>query len=82
MLMFRRKSDYNFKELFLASFFNISAKRSQNIKESHKGFNFQMLEKEMKKNFLIKSKIYCPFNLFPWFLNSTVFYVLKKINQK
>lgn len=82
MLMFRRKSDYNLKELFLASFFNISAKRAQNIKESHKGFNFQILEKELTKNFSIESKIYTPFKFIPWFLNSTVFYVLNKIDQK
>ena len=82
MLMFKRKSDYSIKELFLASFFNISAKRAENIKESHKGFNFQNLEKEFVENFRIVSKIYTPFKFIPWFLNSTVFYILEKKNFK
>ena len=81
MLMFKRKSDYNLKELFLATFFNVRAKRAENIKESHKGFSFQILENELKKNFLVSSKVYTPFRIAPWFLNSTVFYVLEKKNN-
>ena len=77
MFMFRRKSDYSLKELVFATFFNISAKRTDNIKTSHKGFNFQKLENELKEKFLLRSKIYSPFKHIPWYLNSNVFYVLE-----
>ena len=77
MLMFRRKSDYNFKELFLSTFFNKSPKRAVDIKASHKGFNFTKLETELNKNFTIKSKILSPFKNLPWFLNSNIFYILE-----
>ncbi len=75
-MMFKRKSDYSLKEIFLASFFNKSPKRAENIKTSHKGFNFQLLENKLKMNFNIRSKILSPFKNVPWFLNSTVFYIL------
>ena len=78
MMMFKRKSDYSLNELLLAAFFNVSAKRADNIKISHKGFNFKTLENELKENFLIISKVYTPFKFIPWFLNSTVFYILEK----
>ena len=74
--MFRRKSDYSIKELFLSAFFNVSTKRAENIKTSHKGFNFQKLEIELRTKFKFRSKILSPFKFFPWFLNSTVFFVL------
>lgn len=76
-IMFRRKSDYSMKELFLSTFFNVSAKRAENIKTSHKGFNFQQLEIELRTKFQFKSKTLSPFKFLPWFLNSTVFFVLE-----
>ncbi len=76
-MMFKRKSDYTLKELFNATFFNKSPERADNIKTSHKGFNFQMLESNLKKKFKIKSKIFSPFKYIPWYLNSNVFYVLE-----
>tara|TARA_B100000242_G_scaffold16397_1_gene10093 strand:+ start:79 stop:759 length:681 start_codon:yes stop_codon:yes gene_type:complete len=76
-MMFKRKSDYSFKEFFLASFFNKSPKRPDNIKTSHKGFNFQLLENKLRIKLNIKSKILSPFKHAPWFLNSTILYVLE-----
>lgn len=76
-IMFKRKSDYTFKELFLSTFFNKSPKRAVDIKGSHKGFNFTKLETELNKNFTIKSKILSPFKNLPWFLNSNIFYILE-----
>ena len=76
-MIFKRKSDYSLKELFLASIFNKSPKRPDNIKTSHKGFNFQLLENKLRTKFDMKSKILSPFKHAPWFLNSTIFYILE-----
>ena len=76
-ILFKRKSDYTFKELFLSTFFNKSPKRAEDIKGSHKGFNFMKLETELNKNFTIKLKILSPFKNLPWFLNSNIFYILE-----
>tara|TARA_B100000927_G_C16351171_1_gene423329 strand:+ start:35 stop:715 length:681 start_codon:yes stop_codon:yes gene_type:complete len=75
-MIFKRKSDYSLREIILASFFNKSPKRADNIKTSHKGFNFQILENKLKIKFNIRSKILSPFKYMPWYLNSTVFYIL------
>ncbi len=76
-MIFKRKSDYSMKELFLASFLNKEIKRAENIKTSHKGFNYKKLEKELIGRFLVEKKIYSPFKNVPWFLNSNIFYILK-----
>jgi len=79
MILFKRKSDYNFKELFLASFFGINAQRAENIKTSHKGFNFKKLKYKLQQKFNIISIIYSPFKFLPWIFNSQVFYIMELV---
>ena len=54
-------------------------RQESNFINSHIGFNYKELEKLIyKNNFIIYKKIYSPFTLIGAFLNSQVFYVLKK----
>ncbi len=77
MLLFKRRSEYQLKELVLA-LLGISAKRPDNPRPTHKGFNFREIEKEISSNFFIKVKMYSPFRMLPWHLNSQVFYICEK----
>lgn len=65
---------YTLKELMLASFLGISAKRPEGVRETHKGFDFRALEESIRRNFAMDSKLYSPFGSLPWFLNSQVFF--------
>ncbi|MCK9188440.1 class I SAM-dependent methyltransferase [Acidithiobacillus sp.] len=78
ILLFKRRSDYTPKELLAASFFGIPAVRPDDLRVTHKGFNFRTIEKELSSNFSIKNRFYSPFTALPWYLNSQVFYVLEK----
>lgn len=79
MLLFRRKSEYSFKELFLACFLGISAKHPENPRPTHKGFDFREIEHELSEHFSINRKSYSPFSALGWYLNSQVFYVCKTL---
>ena len=78
MMLFQRKSDYSLRELFYASFMGVSAKRPENLRPTHKGFDFRKLENELRSNFCFHDKRYTPFSLFPWYLNSQVFFTLSR----
>lgn len=80
MILFKRKSDYSLKELLLASFLCIPAKKPENPRLTHKGFDFRELEKELATAFYLIDKTYSPFPVLPWYLNSQVFYVCSKIS--
>ena len=71
-----KKSEYNLTELIKASFFGKFPERSNDLKGSHKGFNFKDLIKEIENNYNISQRIYSPFNYLPWFLNSQIFLVI------
>lgn len=45
---------------------------------SHIGFNHRNLEKLFSQNFIVEKKQYSPFKQLPVFLNSQIFYTLKK----
>jgi len=75
-ILFKRKSEYSMKELLLASLFYYPAPKPENLRVSHKGFNFRDIEEELSAKFKIVEKIFSPFPFLPWFLNSQFFLVL------
>ena len=78
MLLFRKKTDYSFRELLLTTLFNIPSKRADNIRVTHKGFDYREIEKELCFHFDLIEKKYSPFPKLPWYLNSQVFYTCRK----
>ena len=77
MVLFRRKTDYLTGELLQAALFGRPAPRADNIRGSHKGFDFQALRGGLLKEFALIETRYSPIPALPWFLNSQVFWVFK-----
>jgi 2-polyprenyl-3-methyl-5-hydroxy-6-metoxy-1,4-benzoquinol methylase len=75
-ILFKRISEYSLKELLLASLLFIPAPKPENPRITHKGFNFREIEAELSTKFKLIEKMYSPFPLLPWFLNSQLFLVL------
>jgi 2-polyprenyl-3-methyl-5-hydroxy-6-metoxy-1,4-benzoquinol methylase len=76
MILFKRRSEYSFKELLSAAFLGKPAPKPENPRITHKGFNFRDIEEELSNKFEMVEKIKSPFPLLPWFLNSQFFFVL------
>lgn len=77
-ILYRRPSEYTLRELFLAAFFFKPAARPQDLRTSHKGFDFREIEKELLSRFQLVEKFYSPFPVLPWFFNSQVFLVFSR----
>ena len=73
---------YTLKELMMAVFLGVPAKRPEGVRETHKGFDFQALERSIRSNFKMDDKLYSPFATMPWFLNSQVFFDAIPLDSK
>jgi SAM-dependent methyltransferase len=73
VLLFRRRSDYSARELMAASLAGRPAPRPDDIRVSHKGFDFRVLLAEVGERFEVTDTAYTPFPALPWWLNSQVF---------
>lgn len=78
-VLHKRLPENSLRELFLASFFGIAAKRAKNIKTSHKGFDFRetirFLENEHGP---VDIASYGPLPIGTWYGNSQVYFWLTK----
>lgn len=74
MILFRRKTDYDFGELLRCAFLGKPATRTDNVKESHKGFDFRSLQQKLEKKFFFETLCFSPFPRLPWYLNSQIFW--------
>lgn len=72
-ILFRRRSDYSARELVAASLAGWVAPRPDDIRVSHKGFDFRALFARVGERFAVEDVAYCPFPALPWWLNSQVF---------
>lgn len=50
-VLFRRRSDMTVSELFKAAFFSIPARRADDIKSSHRGFDWRVTRRVLHENF-------------------------------
>ena len=74
MILFRRKTDYGFGELMQCVFFGKAAPRTDNVKTSHKGFDFRSLQQKLERDFFIETICLSPFLHLPWYFNSQIFW--------
>ncbi len=74
-ILHRRLPDYWPWELLRASVFFRPARRSEEVRWSHRGFDFRKLERFLSRDFSIDEKRYSPFKNATKWLNSQVFYV-------
>ena len=72
-ILFRRRSDYSARELLAASFAGRPAPRPDDIRVSHKGFDFRGLLAKLGDRFEVREVTHSPFAALPWWLNSQVF---------
>ncbi len=72
-ILFRRRSDYSVGELLAASFAGRPAPRPDDIRVTHKGFDFRRLLDRLGERFEVVERSYTPFPRLPWWLNSQVF---------
>jgi SAM-dependent methyltransferase len=72
-ILFRRRSDYSARELLAASFAGRPAPRPDDIRVTHKGFDFRALLARLGERFEVVDVTRSPFPSLPWWLNSQVF---------
>jgi SAM-dependent methyltransferase len=72
-ILFRRRSDYTTRELLGASLTGRPAPRPDDIRVSHKGFDFRALLARVGERFDVSDVSRCPFPALPWWCNSQVF---------
>lgn len=72
-ILFRRRSDYTARELLAAAFAGRPAPRPDDIRVSHKGFDFRSLLARLGERCDVVDVSRSPFPTLPWWLNSQVF---------
>ncbi len=77
-VLFRRRSDYTARELLAASLAGRPAARPDDIRVSHKGFDFRALLRTLGERFDVSDTAYTPFPGLPWWLNSQIFARLRR----
>ncbi len=75
-----QKFDYSVAEL-IAAVLGKSVERPENIKISHKGFDFRRFVLVLEPRFAIQEVIYSPFRRLPWWCNSQVFFVCSRATR-
>jgi SAM-dependent methyltransferase len=78
-ILFRRRSDYSARELVAASFGGRPAPRPDDIRATHKGFDFRALLARLGERFEVTNVVCSPFPALPWWLNSQVFARLRRL---
>jgi SAM-dependent methyltransferase len=77
MVMFRRRTDYSAGELLRAAFLGKAAARPDDIRVTHKGFDFRALVARLDDDMVVVDRGLTPFPRLPWWANSQVFLRLR-----
>lgn len=78
-ILHKRLPEYSVVELFLSSFLGVAAKRAENIKVSHKGFDFRQTIRFLEEQYGPVTIIsYGPLPIGTWYGNSQVYFWLTR----
>jgi 2-polyprenyl-3-methyl-5-hydroxy-6-metoxy-1,4-benzoquinol methylase len=77
MVMFRRRTDYSAGELLRAAFLGKAAPRPDDVRPTHKGFDFLALTTRLEEDLELVDRGFSPFPRLPWWANSQVFLRLR-----
>jgi len=78
-ILHKRLPEYSPFELFLASLFGVAAKRAENLKTSHKGFDFRKVIHFLNDEFgPVTIASYGPLPIGTWYGNSQVYFWLTR----
>ena len=72
-VLFRRGTDYSARQLVAASLAGKPAPRPDDIRVTHKGFDFRPVLARLQRDFTLVDSTCSPFPRLPWWLNSQVF---------
>ena len=72
-----RKLDYSLAEL-IEAVRGKDVERAEDLKISHKGFNFRSFASTLEPRFAVQEVIYSPFRHLPWWANSQVFFICSR----
>jgi SAM-dependent methyltransferase len=78
MVLFRRRTDYTAGELLRAAFLGRAAPRPDDIRPTHKGFDFRVLTARLEEELVVADRGWSPFPRLPWWANSQVFLLLHR----
>ena len=81
-ILFRRKSDTSLKEIFLAALIGVPPTRADDIKGSHKGFNWKNVYRYLKNDFDCIKIEFSPFTALGWYGNSQAIMQFQKVDAR
>ena len=81
-LLFHRLPDVGLRALLLASFLGTVPPRAENIKTSHRGYDWRVTLQALQSIFQIVSIQFSPFNFLGWYGNSQVLMLFKKPSSR
>lgn len=77
-ILFRRMPDMSFNELFLSSLLGIVPSRAEDIKNSHKGYDWRVTLQALKDKFIVEKIDFSPIKFFGWYGNSQAIMLFRK----
>jgi len=77
-ILFRRLSDTSASELLAAAFFGVPPRRAENIKGSHRGYNWRETLEKLKLHFDLHKLEFSPFSFLGWYGNSQAIMLFKQ----
>jgi hypothetical protein len=77
-ILFRRRPDIGMKDLFLAAVLGIVPPRAIDIKQSHRGYDWQKTYKLLSSAFSLERLEFSPIPFIGWFGNSQAIMVFRK----
>jgi 2-polyprenyl-3-methyl-5-hydroxy-6-metoxy-1,4-benzoquinol methylase len=77
-VLFRRRTDHSVADLLRGTFIGIPATRAEDIKGSHRGFDWRATQKRLQKSFTIEHTEFSPLPFNHWYGQSQVLMVAGK----
>jgi hypothetical protein len=77
LLLYRRGSEYSVKEFF-RGIAGLPVTRPPDPRPTHKGFDFRVLRTQLEQFFKLETLIRSPVRPLPWWLNSQVFFCMRR----
>jgi SAM-dependent methyltransferase len=77
-VLFRRRTDYSTADLLEGTFFGTPAQRAEDIKTSHRGFDWRVTLDRLRETFSLEHTEFSPLPFNHWYGQSQVIMVFKK----
>lgn len=78
VLLHRRLPDISFRDLLLSTLFGRIPPRAENIKVSHRGYDWRVTKSNLEREFFLERVDFLPFRFLRWNGNSQVLMIFRK----